>query len=77
MNILSKLPLPQNECFLYTKSPAKNRRAIFLPFKRHYFDIIGNIFEIFYDIIQISLQVKLKEGYCGFSKYNSKCTRLH
>lgn len=48
-----------------------------LPFKRHYFDIIGNIFEIFYDIIQINLQVKRKEGYCGFSKYNSKCTRLH
>lgn len=58
MNILSKLPLPQNECFLYIKSPAKNRRAIFLPFKRHYFDIIGNVFEIFYDIIQINLQVK-------------------
>ena len=29
-----------------------------LPLKRHYFDIIGNVFKIFYDIIKISLQVK-------------------
>lgn len=74
MNILSKLPLPQNECFLYTKSPAKNRRAIFLPFKRHYFDIIGNVFEIFYDIIQINLQIKRKEGHLGYPQNNSECT---
>lgn len=62
--------------FAYKKSDKKSS-GYFLPFKRHYFDIIGNIFEIFYDIIQINLQVKRKEGYCGFSKYNSKCTRLH
>lgn len=45
-----------------------------LPFKRHYFDIIGNVFEIFYDIIKISLQVKRKEGHLGYPQDDSECT---
>lgn len=45
-----------------------------LPFKRHYFDIIGNIFKIFYDIIQINLQVKRKEGHLGYPQDDSECT---
>lgn len=43
----------------------------------YFFDIIGNIFKLFYDIIQINLQVKRKEGHLGYPQDDSECTWLY
>lgn len=46
----------------------------FKSYKYCFFDIIGNVFKIFYDIIQINLQVKRKEGHLGYPQDDSECT---